>query len=124
MNQLFVIDGVSVRRDFDGRYCLNDLHRAAGVKNVTSLPTGPVLPKRKNSSLKFRALPELQERPRWSPLLVVLTRGHSSARSWFIPMQCGSARNLTSKSSERSMPYRTLHQCADIRQNSGWRDPA
>jgi hypothetical protein len=40
MNQLFVIDGVSVRRDFDGRYCLNDLHRAAGVKNVTSLPTG------------------------------------------------------------------------------------
>lgn len=29
MNQLFVIDGVSVRRDFDGRYCLNDLHRAA-----------------------------------------------------------------------------------------------
>lgn len=30
MNQLFVIDGVSVRRDFDGRYCLNDLHRAAG----------------------------------------------------------------------------------------------
>jgi hypothetical protein len=84
MNQLFVIDGVSVRRDFDGRYCLNDLHRAAEVKNVTSLPTGPVLPKRKNSSLKFRALLELQERPRWSPLLVVLTRGHSSARSWFI----------------------------------------
>lgn len=30
MNQLFVIDGVSVRRDLDGRYCLNDLHRAAG----------------------------------------------------------------------------------------------
>lgn len=29
MNQLFVIDGVSVRQDFDGRYCLNDLHRAA-----------------------------------------------------------------------------------------------
>lgn len=29
MNQLFVIDGVSVRRDLDGRYCLNDLHRAA-----------------------------------------------------------------------------------------------
>jgi hypothetical protein len=109
MNQLFVIDGVSVRRDFDGRYCLNDLHRAAGVKNVTSLPTGPVLPKRKNSSLKFRALLELWERPRWSPLLVALIRGHSSARSWFIPMQCGSARNLTSKSSERSMPYRTLH---------------
>lgn len=30
MNQLLVIDGVSVRRDLDGRYCLNDLHRAAG----------------------------------------------------------------------------------------------
>ena len=30
MNQLFVIDGVSVRRDLDGRFCLNDLHRAAG----------------------------------------------------------------------------------------------
>lgn len=29
MNQLFVIDGVSVRQDFDGRYCLNDLHKAA-----------------------------------------------------------------------------------------------
>lgn len=30
MSQLLVIDGVSVRRDIDGRYCLNDLHRAAG----------------------------------------------------------------------------------------------
>ncbi|MEH4624823.1 KilA-N domain-containing protein [Phytobacter diazotrophicus] len=29
MSQLLVIDGVSVRRDLDGRYCLNDLHRAA-----------------------------------------------------------------------------------------------
>lgn len=31
MSQLLVIDGVSVRRDIDGRYCLNDLHRAAGA---------------------------------------------------------------------------------------------
>lgn len=31
MNQLMTIDGVSVRRDLDGRYCLNDLHRAAGA---------------------------------------------------------------------------------------------
>lgn len=30
MNQLLVIDGVSVRQDTTGRYCLNDLHRAAG----------------------------------------------------------------------------------------------
>jgi hypothetical protein len=30
MNQLLVIEGVSVRLDKDGRYCLNDLHRAAG----------------------------------------------------------------------------------------------
>jgi len=30
MNQLFVIDGVSVRRDQNARFCLNDLHRAAG----------------------------------------------------------------------------------------------
>ena len=30
MNQLLVIDGVSVRQDAEGRYCLNDLHRAAG----------------------------------------------------------------------------------------------
>lgn len=30
MNQLMMIDGVSVRRDLDGRYCLNDLHLAAG----------------------------------------------------------------------------------------------
>lgn len=29
MNSL-VIDGVSVRQDFNGRFCLNDLHRAAG----------------------------------------------------------------------------------------------
>ena len=29
MNQL-VIDGVSVRQDFNGRFCLNDLHRVAG----------------------------------------------------------------------------------------------
>lgn len=32
MNQLLVIEGVSVRLDKDGRYCLNDLHRAAGYK--------------------------------------------------------------------------------------------
>jgi hypothetical protein len=31
MNQLMTIDGVSVRRDLEGRYCLNDLHRAAGA---------------------------------------------------------------------------------------------
>lgn len=30
MSQLIVIDGVSVRRNQSGRYCLNDLHRAAG----------------------------------------------------------------------------------------------
>ena len=30
MNQLLVIDGVSVRQDNSGRYFLNDLHRAAG----------------------------------------------------------------------------------------------
>ncbi|MDE1188220.1 MAG: KilA-N domain-containing protein [Pantoea sp.] len=30
MNQLLVIDGVSVRQDNEGRYCLNDLHKAAG----------------------------------------------------------------------------------------------
>ncbi|WP_145588097.1 KilA-N domain-containing protein [Yersinia aldovae] len=31
MNQLLVIEGVSVRLDNSGRYCLNDLHRAAGA---------------------------------------------------------------------------------------------
>lgn len=30
MNQLLVIDGVSVRQDNSGRYCLNDLNCAAG----------------------------------------------------------------------------------------------
>lgn len=30
MNQLIAIDGVAVRQDTNGRYCLNDLHRAAG----------------------------------------------------------------------------------------------
>lgn len=30
MNQLLVVEGVSVRRDSEGRYNLNDLHRAAG----------------------------------------------------------------------------------------------
>lgn len=33
MSQLLVIDGVSVRRDIFGRYCLNDLHRAAGAQD-------------------------------------------------------------------------------------------
>ncbi|ENK5166681.1 KilA-N domain-containing protein [Citrobacter freundii] len=30
MNHLMVIDGIEVRRDVHGRYCLNDLHRAGG----------------------------------------------------------------------------------------------
>lgn len=30
MNSLMVIKGIEVRRDVQGRYCLNDLHRAAG----------------------------------------------------------------------------------------------
>jgi hypothetical protein len=30
MSQIFVIEGISVRRDIEGRYYLNDLHRAAG----------------------------------------------------------------------------------------------
>lgn len=33
MNQLIAIDGVAVRQDTNGRYCLNDLHRAAGGEN-------------------------------------------------------------------------------------------
>jgi len=33
MNQLLVIDNLSVRTDADGRYCLNDLHKAAGGEN-------------------------------------------------------------------------------------------
>lgn len=33
MSQLLMIDGVSVRRDIFGRYCLNDLHRAAGAQD-------------------------------------------------------------------------------------------
>jgi hypothetical protein len=40
MSQLLVIDGVSVRRDLDGRYCLNDLHRAAGGESVINHRTG------------------------------------------------------------------------------------
>ncbi|WP_337025909.1 hypothetical protein [Pantoea anthophila] len=32
MNQLLVIDGVSVRQLNSDRYCLNELHRAAGGK--------------------------------------------------------------------------------------------
>lgn len=33
MNQLIAIDGFAVCQDNSGRYCLNDLHRAAGGKN-------------------------------------------------------------------------------------------
>lgn len=47
MNQLLVIDGVSVRQDTTGRYCLNDLHRTAGeegshnpANNITN-PNSP-----------------------------------------------------------------------------------
>ncbi len=29
-HHFFAIDGVSIRQDLDGRFCLNDLHRAAG----------------------------------------------------------------------------------------------
>ncbi|AUQ42557.1 KilA-N domain-containing protein [Yersinia ruckeri] len=32
MNDLIVIEGISVRLDNAGRYCLNDLHRAAGAE--------------------------------------------------------------------------------------------
>lgn len=52
MNQLFVIDGVSVRRDFDGRYCLNDLHRAAVVAGANSRTKEPG---------KFMASPQIIE---------------------------------------------------------------
>lgn len=53
MNQLFVIDGISVRRDIDGRYCLNDLHRAAitiGVNERTKEP-GKFLSSQQTSEL-------------------------------------------------------------------------
>ena len=30
MSNLIIVDGINVRRDMAGRYCLNDLHRAAG----------------------------------------------------------------------------------------------
>jgi hypothetical protein len=41
MNQLLVIDGVSVRRDFEGRYCLNDLHRAAVTSGANARSKEP-----------------------------------------------------------------------------------
>ncbi|WP_233114914.1 KilA-N domain-containing protein [Aggregatibacter actinomycetemcomitans] len=30
MNQLIVIDNTKIKQDSQGRYCLNDLHRASG----------------------------------------------------------------------------------------------
>nr|WP_252747919.1 KilA-N domain-containing protein [Serratia symbiotica] len=30
MNSTIAIDNVAIRQDLQGRYCLNDLHRAAG----------------------------------------------------------------------------------------------
>lgn len=29
-NQLIAIDNITLRQDSEGRYCLNDLHKAAG----------------------------------------------------------------------------------------------
>lgn len=36
MSNLIIVDGINVRRDMAGRYCLNDLHRAAGGKSAIS----------------------------------------------------------------------------------------
>ena len=30
MSNLIIVDGINVRRDMAGRYCLDELHRAAG----------------------------------------------------------------------------------------------
>lgn len=109
MNQLFVIDGVSVRRDFDGRYCLNDLHRAAGGEKRHQPSNWSCLTQTQELIAEISSAHGITGAAPLVTLTGGVNQGHSSARSWFIPMQCGSARNLTSKSSERSMPYRTLH---------------
>lgn len=41
MNQLLVIDLVSVRRDQDGRYCLNDFHRQLELRIAIARTAGP-----------------------------------------------------------------------------------
>jgi len=41
MNQLLVIEGIAVRRDNDGRYCLNDLHQAAIISGLNARTKEP-----------------------------------------------------------------------------------
>ncbi len=97
MNQLLVIDGVSVRQYFESNYCLNDLQKAA------------LLPL---ASTAFLAVnDEFMRRPETKALVELLeeeTTGDSRSipvitipgamvgrmlKSWSMHMQCGSARH-------------------------------
>lgn len=63
MSNLIIVDGINVRRDMAGRYCLNDLHRAAGGE-------------------------ERHKPPYW--LRNAPNRAPMCAKNWFMPMRCGS----------------------------------
>lgn len=48
MSKLVVIENTVVRQDAFGRYCLNDLHKAAGELEKTDLNIGLLMTKLKN----------------------------------------------------------------------------
>lgn len=100
MNQLLVIDGVSVRQYFESNYCLNDLQKAA------------LLAAGENRSSRSLEVHEFMRRPETKALVELLEEettgdsrsipaitiqgamvGRMSVKSWSMHMQCGSARH-------------------------------
>lgn len=82
------IEGIFVRRDSAGRFCLNDFQRAAGGEERHN-------PNRwLRSEMAAQLIAELTPDMAFAPVDVVRggsTLGHTPARNWCMPMQCGLA---------------------------------
>jgi hypothetical protein len=97
MSQLLVIDGVSVRRDLDGRYCLNDLHRAAGGEKRHQPSNWASLSQTQELIAEISSAPDITGAAPLLRWLVGVTRAPSFAKSLCILMRCGLAPPLTSR---------------------------
>lgn len=88
------INNTDIRRDAAGRYCLNDLHRAAGGEKRHQ-PSDFLRTQQTADLVAELDDPGTPERLQYRPCGAALSKAPTWRKSWSTPTRCGSARRST-----------------------------